>query len=266
MFPIVTRSRQLLKAAAFELRDPRLWLPAAALLLPTLLLQLTFPGLLRSRLSPTIWTVITGSLLIAWLTQVAAAASWGWVHAARRRRPVRWASVVPAAVRVGTVTTLGLVAGLLPGLWWQARLAYDPLHEDERHERRRPARLETWALVWLATTTLLVSVLGQSLAAGLAEGLGTIVPAAVVDGRVQFTLRYAPHLITSVVAYAWTVFAVTLQAVGVSVAHGGTVNVPVRSSEPATSSLALRAAVAFAGLAMVVGAVAAVQKVQQHLH
>jgi hypothetical protein len=254
---------RLVKGAAFELRDLRVWMPAAALLLPTLLLQLTFPELLRSRLAPAIWTVVVGGMLISWLTLVAAAASWGWVHALRHRRPVRrW--LIVSALRVGTVATLGMLAGLLPGLWWQARLAYAPLQQDTGGERR-PDRVETWALVGLATVTLLVMGLGQSLAAGLAEALGAVVPAAAVDGRMQFTLRYTPHALTSVIAYAWTVLALTLQAVGVSLAHGEAVQVAARRSGPTTYLPVLRAAWVAVGLAMLVGAVAAVQKVGQHL-
>jgi hypothetical protein len=209
----------LLASAVRGVREPHLWLPASVALLPILFLQVTFGDFLRSRLSPSIWTVISGSLLILWMTQTAAAASWGWVDACRHRRRVQWGALGRRAADVGTKTTLGLLAGVLPGLWWQARLAFDPLQDGAA--RRRPDAAERWALLGLATATAVVSLLGQSLAAGLAETLGAITPAGIVDGRVQFTLNFAPHLLASVVAYAWTVFALTLQAVGVSIARGG---------------------------------------------
>ena len=247
-----------------ELRDLHIWLPASALLLPTLLLQLAFPELLRSRLAPSIWTVVAGALLISWLTLVAAAASWGWVHALRHRRPVEWLPLIASALSAGTVTTVGLLAGLVPGLFWQARLAYAPLQQPAGNQRR-PDRIETRSLVVLATVTLLVMGLGQSLAAGLAESLGTVVPTAVVDGRTRFTLRYTPHLLTSMIAYAWTVLALTVQAAGVSLAHDRAIGSAALRSRPRTTSPVLRAAWVSVGLAMLVGAVAAVGKVGQHL-
>jgi hypothetical protein len=180
----------LLASAVRGVREPHLWRPASVALLPILFLHVTFGDLLRSRLSPSIWTVISGSLLILWMTQTAAAASWGWVDARRHRRRVQWGALGRRAADVGTKTTLGLLAGVLPGLWWQARLAFDPLQDGAA--RRRPDAAERWALLGLATATAVVSLLGQSLAAGLAEILGAITPAGIVDGRVQFTLNVAP--------------------------------------------------------------------------
>ena len=264
----LTTTGRLLVAAAAELRHPRLWLPAALLLLPTLCLQLAFPHWLRTRLSPSMATVVVGSLLIVWVTQVAAAASWGWVDAARRQRKVRRVALARAALRVGTVTTAGLLAGVVPGLWLQARLARLPLQRDAA-EAEPPAAAGAWPLVALSIVALVVALLGQSLAAGLAEALGTIVPAAVVDGRVQFRLNYLPHLVTSVLAYGWTVFALTWQAIGVSLAHDTAAAVskaPISRHERVRRVLPMRAAAIGLLVALVAGLVAAVHKVQQHVY
>jgi hypothetical protein len=268
---------RLMLEACSELRQPRVWLPAACLLLPTLLLQLAFPHWLRTRLSPSMSTVVIGAVFMAWITQVAAAASWGWVDALRHRRQVHWPALVRGSLLVGTATLLGLVAGVWPGLWLQARLAHLTL-QGELTTRRQPGSAGMGPLVGVAAVALVVSVIGQSLAAGLAEALGTIVPAAVVDGRIQFRLNYLPHLLTSLVAYASTVFALTWQATSVSVwraqtASLGTVSVP-EADRPRTSLKAavagsplLTASMALAVLVLMgAGVVAAIAKVQQHIH
>lgn len=257
-----------LRTASLELRHPRLWFPAAVLLLPTLALQLALPDWLRSRLSPSIGTVIAGSLLIVLLTQIAAAASWGWVHARRRRQPVRGAVLIREAVRLAALTTLGMLAGVLPGLWLQARYASRMLQDVESRSATTP-RPRHWTLLALAALTLVVSVLGQSLAAGLAEALGTITPQGTVDGRLRFRLAYGPHVLTSLVAYAWTVLALTLQAIGVSTLHGqaaSALSSHATDAPPRSSPLPLRAAVISAAVLLIAGAIAAVYKVQQHLH
>ena len=257
---------RVLLAASHELRLPHLWLPAAVLLLPTLALQLAFPGYLRTRLAPSVWTVVVGSLLITWVTQVAAAASWGWVDARRRQRPVRTGPLAGAAVRTGTMTMVGLLAGVLPGLWLQGRRAHVPLQRATGDAGGLDASHTQGPLVALAAVTLLVSLLGQSLAAALAEALGTITPASVVDGRTQFTLHYAPHLLTSLLAYAWTTMALTLQAVGVSIASRHDQAVALTRPVHRAARVPMRAALIGMTVVLVVGAVAAVQKIQQHLH
>lgn len=253
-------------AACAELRDPRLWMPAAVLLLPTLVLQLAFPHWLRTRLSPSLWTVIAGSLCLVLITQMAAAASWGWVHAIRRGSAWRGRALARAATQVGALTTLGLMAGVLPAFWLQARLAHVPMQAVDAQVPAASAG-DRWRLTGLAALTLLLSTLGQSLAAGLAEALGTIVPAAVVDGRVQFHLNQAPHIVTSVIAYAWTVLALTLQAIAVSLALGDARRLePTPSLHVARPRAFSRLAVTGVALVLVMGVIAAVHKVQQHLY
>jgi hypothetical protein len=277
MIRSVAATARLMVDAASELRQPRVWLPAACLLLPSLLLQLAFPNWLRTRLSPSTSTVIIGSVFMAWTTQVAAAASCGWVDALRRRRQVRWSALARTALQVGTATLLGLVAGVWPGLWLQARLAHLPL----QREVTRPPQPRTpglGLLLGVAAVALVTSLLGQTLPAGLAEALNTIVPAAVVDGRIQFRLNYLPHLLTSLLAYAFTVFALTWQAASVSVGFEQTSSVAEASNPHAARSRSglthrvvgrplLALSVAFGVLVMLgAGLASAMYKVQQHLY
>ena len=277
MIRSLATTARLMVDAASELRQPRVWLPAACLLLPSLLLQLAFPHWLRTRLSPSMSTVILGSVFIAWTTQVAAAASWGWVDALRRGRQVRWSALAQTALQVGTATLLGLLAGVWPGLWLQARLAYLPM-QREVTTRPQPGTPGLGPFLGVAAVALVTSLLGQSLAAGLAEALNTIVPATVVDGRIEFRLNYAPHLLTSLLAYAFTVFALTWQAASISVGFEQTSSV-AEVSDPHASRhrpglphlvvrrplLALSLGV---GVLVMLGAavVSAMAKVQQHLH
>jgi hypothetical protein len=277
MIRSLAATTRLMLDAASELRQPRMWVPAALLLLPPLLLQLAFPHWLRTRLSPSMSTVIIGAVFMAWITQVAAAASWGWVDALRHQRRVQWPALARGALLVGTATLLGLVAGVLPGLWLQSRLAHLPL-QGAGTMRRQPGADGVEPLLGVAAVALVVSVLGQSLAAGLAETLGTIVPAAVVDGRILFRLNYLPHLLTSLLAYASTVLALTWQAASVSVAYEQTSSLAPASVPDApdrrlglTLSFGARPLLAVSmtlGVLFLLGAgvVVAMNKVQQHIH
>jgi hypothetical protein len=263
----VTGTGRLMMAAAAELTQARLWLPAAFLLLPPLLLQLAFPHLLRTRLAPSIAPVVIGSMLIVWWTQIAAAASWGWVDAVRCGYVVQWPTLLRTAVRIGTMTMVGLVCGVIPGVWLQARLGHVLLQRpaSDSGEPKQPA---IWPLFGVAAATLLVSLLGQSLAAGLAEALDTIVPVDVVGGHVQFRLNYEPHLLTSLVAYAWSAFALTWQAVSVSLASYHEASADREAIRAvARPSQARLTAVSLAVLVVLVsGLFAAFGKLQPHLH
>ncbi len=277
MIRSLAATARLMVDAASELRQPRVWLPAAFLLLPSLLLQLAFPHLLRTRLSPSMSTVVLGSLFIAWTTQVAAAASWGWVDALRRGRQVRWSALARTALHVGTATLVGLLAGVWPGLWLQARLAHLPMQGDVA-TRPQPGTPGPGPLLGVATVALVMSLLGQSLAAGLAEVLNTIVPAAVVDGRIEFRLNYVPHLLTSLLAYAFTAFALTWQAASVSVgfeqasSDADVSNAHVVRPRPGLPHLVVRRPLLALSLGLAVlvtlgaGFVSAMDKVQQHVH
>ena len=102
-----------------------LWIPALALLLPTLLLQLAVPSYLRTRLSPSPWLVIGGSLTLLFLTQIVMPSIFAMVHA--RRTDQSAPSLLPAlrvSIRAGTRSFLGLVLGVIPGIWLQARYAF----------------------------------------------------------------------------------------------------------------------------------------------
>src|SRR5688572_8079545 len=97
-----------------------LWLPALTLLLPTLLLQLAAPHYLRTRLSPSPWFVVAGSLAILLLTQIAMPAIFAMVHV--RRTGSGAPPLIPAlrvSARAGTLAFLGLVLGVIPGIWLQ---------------------------------------------------------------------------------------------------------------------------------------------------
>ena len=216
----------LTRSALTALRTPSLWIPALILLAPTLAIQLAAPWYLRTRLAPAMWTVALGSLLLIWLAQVAWPAVCVYVQARRTRRRVRvtW-PVFAVALSVGTRTTLGLAAGVLPGLWLQARYAFAALvtarEGSSSSDALRDGIVEStrvrWPLFSLAAAALVVSVLGQSAVAVLAEALGTIRPAGVAEGRTLFVLAYTPHALTSVLAYLTSAFAVTMHAVGVSI-------------------------------------------------
>lgn len=256
----------LVRSATIALRTPSLWLPALVLLAPTLLVQLLAPGYLRTRLAPSLWTVVVGSLCLTWLGQVAWPVVSACVHARLAGRPARVTrNVLAVALSMGTRTTLGLAAGILPGLWLQARYAFAPLiaaggTPSASHVLRASARESSPAirvLLSLSAAAFVATLGGQSVAAVVAEALGTIRPVGVVEGRVVFELAYAPHAVTSLVAYLISSGVMTAQAVGVSLAYGGAYDPPYRmlvddtpgSFSPATRATAML--VAAAGLAAV---------------
>ena len=264
----------LTRSALTALRTPSLWIPSLILLAPTLAIQLAAPWYLRTRLAPAIWTVALGSLLLVWLAQVAWPAVCVYVQARRARRPVRvtW-PVFAVALSVGTRTTLGLAAGVLPGLWLQARYAFAPLvtarEGSSSSDALRDGIVEStpvrWPLFSLAAAALVVSALGQSAVAVLGEALGTIRPAGVAEGRTLFVLAYTPHALTSVLAYLISAFAVTMHAVGVSImfaeVRGLDVEVPFESP-PRVLGVGLRVA---ASLVVMGALAAAAYKVHQHV-
>ena len=115
MIGSLAATARLMVEAASEPRQPRVWPPAASLLLPSLVLQLAFPHWLRTRPSPAISTVILDSVFIAWTTQVAAAASWGWWTAASTTSPRAIANDGLVAEKGILNAGLAVVArGLLP--------------------------------------------------------------------------------------------------------------------------------------------------------
>ena len=264
----------LTRSALTALRTPSLWIPALIFLAPTLAIQLAAPWYLRTRLAPAMWTVALGSLLLIWLAQVAWPAVCVYVQARRARRPVgvTW-PVFAVALSVGTRTTVGLAAGVLPGLWLQARYAFAALvaarEGSSSSDALRDGIVEStrvrWPLFSLAAAALVVSVLGQSAVAVLAETLGTIRPAVVAEGRTLFVLAYTPHALTSVLAYLTSAFAVTMHAVGVSImfaeVRGLDVEVP-SESPPRVFGVGLRVA---ASLVVVGALAAAAYKVHQHV-
>ena len=269
VMPLLTRS------ALTALRTPSLWIPALILLAPTLAIQLAAPWYLRTRLAPAMWTVALGGVLLIWLAQVAWPLVCVFVQARRTRRPARvtW-PVFAVALSVGTRTTLGLAAGVLPGLWLQARYAFAALmtareRSSSSSDALRDGMVESsgvrWPLFSLAAAALVVSVLGQSAVAVLAEALGTIRPGGVAEGRTVFVLAYTPHALTSVLAYLTSAFAVTMHAVGVSLifAEVRGLHVEVSSeSSPRVFGVGVRIA---ASLVLMGALTAAAYKVHQHL-
>ena len=268
VMPLLSRS------ALTALRTPSLWIPALILMAPTLAIQLAAPWYLRTRLAPAMWTVALGSVLLIWLAQVAWPVVCVFVQARRARRPARvtW-PVFAVALSVGTRTTLGLAAGVLPGLWLQARYAFAALltarDGSSSSDALRDGIVESsgvrWPLLWLAAAVLVVSALGQSAVAMLAEVLGTIRPGGVADGRTVFVLAYTPHALTSVLAYLTSAFAVTMHAVGVSImfAEVRGLDVEVSSeSSPRVFGVGVRIAASLVAMAALA---AAAYKVHQHV-
>ena len=259
------------------LTHPTYWVPALVLLSPTLLLQLAAPTYLRTRLAPAMWTVIVGSALLVWLAQGAWSATCALVHAARSQTPrVLDHRLLRLSFRIGTRTTLALAAGVLPGLWLQARYAFALLPRSGETDRPAPrvtdasfreTRAHQWRLLLVASLAFSVSVFGQSAAAVLAEAMGAV-SAAQENGQTIFRLRYASHALTSVLAYICAAGALTFHAVGVSMlfdeARGTArlaIPVPVTSRARVTARISMLTATAIA-----VAAIAAfVYKVHQHL-
>ena len=202
------------------------WVPALVLLSPALLLQLAAPTYLRTRLAPAIWTVIVGSALLVWLAQGAWSATCALVHAARSQTPrVLDHRLLRLSFVIGTRTTLALAAGVLPGLWLQARYAFALLPrsgETDSPASRvmdasfRETRAQQGRLLLVAGLAFCVSVFGQSAAAVLAEAMGAVSAAGQENGQTIFRLRYASHALTTVLAYICAAGALTFHAVGVS--------------------------------------------------
>jgi len=260
------------------LTHPTYWVPALVLLSPTLLLQLAAPTYLRTRLAPAMWTVIVGSALLVWLAQGAWSATCALVHAARSQTPrVLDYRLLRLSFVIGTRTTLALAAGVLPGLWLQARYAFALLPRSGETDRPAPrvtdasfreTRAHQWRLLLVASLAFSVSVFGQSAAAVLAEAMGAVSAAGQENGQTIFRLRYASHALTSVLAYICAAGALTFHAVGVSMlfdeARGAArLAIPM----PVSSRASVRARIgALAATVIAVGAIAAfVYKVHQHI-
>ena len=252
------------------------WLPALVLLAPTLVLQLGAPTYLRTRLAPAPSTVVAGAILLVWLAQIATPAVCALVHARRagERRNVDRA-LVRMSLAIGTRVTVGLAALVLPGLWLQARYAFAPLQTASRlrgtlarsgtNERDAPQI----SLFLMGGTLLLLSALGQSAIAAIAEALNTITAAGHVNGRTVFELNFFPHALTSLVAYFWSVATLTLYALCVSTLFDEARGVARREASPGRARRAsawVRVAQA-TGAAVALGALtAAIYKIQQHVN
>ena len=138
MRKVLNATLQVLRAGISDLRsDPGVLLMAGTWLLPTLLLQLAFPWQLRTRLASSMWTVIAGSLAIIWVTQMAVPLTMT-AHRARREGS-RFAIGRGARVSLvtGSLSTLGFLAGGLPGIWLQARYAFAPVLATKASPRGR---------------------------------------------------------------------------------------------------------------------------------
>ncbi len=251
------------------------WVPALVLLSPTLLLQLAAPTYLRTRLAPAMWTVIVGGALLVWLAQGAWSATCALVHAARSQTPrvldrrlLRWSLII------GTRTTLALAAGVLPGLWLQARYAFALLPRSGETDSSvsgvtdasfRETRAQQGPLLLIVGLAFCVSLFGQSAAAVLAEAMGAVSAAGQEHGQTVFRLGYASHALTSVLAYICAAGALTFHAVGVSMLFDearGTVRLampmPVASRASVTARIGMLTATAIAIAAFV-------YKVHQHI-
>lgn len=265
---MIAKLHSLKAAATIALRDaftqPAYWLPALVLMSPALVLQLAAPTYLRTRLAPSAWTVAAGALLIVWLAQVALPAVCALIHRRRRRLPAAMdLALARLSIGIGTRVTLGLIAGVVPGLWLQAHYAFAPLSGREHDARsfRSP-------LLVVGLGALAASILGQSAVAAIAEAMGAITPAHEVHGKTIFQLNLLPHVITTIAAYIWTVATVVVHALCVSVLFDAARGVaPVETSARAPRARAWVIAGRLAASAVAVGAlVATVYKIQQHLN
>ena len=254
------------------------WVPALVLLSPTLLLQLAAPTYLRTRLAPAMWTVIVGSALLIWLAQGAWSATCALVHAARSQTPrVLDRRLLRLSFVIGTRTTLALAAGVLPGLWLQARYAFALLprsgETDSPASRGtdasfRETRAQQGRLLLVAGLAFCVSVFGQSAAAVLAEAMGAVSAAGQENGQTIFRLRYASHALTSVLAYICAAGALTFHAVGVSMLFDearGTARVAMPMPVSARASVSTRIGMLTATAIAVAAIAAFVYKVHQHI-
>ena len=257
---------------------PSHWLPALFLLVPAFVLQLAGPTYLRTRLAPSPWTVVAGAVLLVWLTQVALPALCAIVHARRAGivRPLDW-PLLRLSVIIGTRVTLGLAAAVLPGLWLQARDAFVPLSSWAGHNRPAKSGLanatDTRAahsrLLLVASLVLLMSMLGQSAIAALAEVMGTITPVGQMDGPTLFQLNFLPHALTTLGAYVWNAATLTLYALCVSQLFDearGMAPVVAPAHSDRRASVFVRAGQIAAGIVALSALIAAIYKVQQHLN
>jgi hypothetical protein len=241
--------------------------------------QMAAPAYLRTRLAPSPWTVAVGAVMLVWLAQVVAPAVCALVHA--RRAGMRRAlelRLVRLSLVIGTRVTLGLAAAVLPGLYLQARYAFAPLLASAADNGSEPRPLssstsETRAaqgrLLLVACAALIVSTLGQSAVAAIAEAMSTITPAAHVNGRTVFQLNLLPHTLTTFAAYLCSAAALTFQAICVSalfddergIARTATPSRIWRDTSPWVKGGPITAAAA-----AVSGLAAAIYKFQQHIH
>jgi hypothetical protein len=272
--PDIVRRRSAIELLISSIRStiasPSLWMPALALLLPTLAFQLAAPTYLRTRLSPSPWFVLAGSLALVLLAQIVMPAIFAMVHARR----IGMVAPPPgptlaASAGAGVRTFLGLLCGVLPGLWLQARYAFAAFPIEGGKTSATPARGAIGRLMTCGVAALIASALGQSLVAVLNDALGVVRAAGSIDGRTVFQLDYASHAATTVIAYVCAAGAATCHAVGVSMIHEETDAVSegadaIRSATPAMMP-ATRLAIAASLALLVAGVAAAVYKIQQHV-
>jgi hypothetical protein len=145
---------------------------------------------------------------------------------------------------IGTRVTLGLAALVLPGLWLQARYAFAPLLATPALDGPVSAQLSASAaetrgatarLLLVACVAIILSAVGQSAIAALAEAMNTITPAGQVNGRTVFQLNPFSHAVTTVAAHLCGAGAVTFQAICVSVLFDA-----ARTDQTSFSEFALR--------------------------
>lgn len=258
---------------------PSYWFPALLLLAPTFLLQLVAPTSLRTRLAPAPWTVAAGAVLLVWLAQVALPAVCALVHARRAgMRRTLGLPLVRMSLVIGTRVTLGLAAALLPGLWLQAHYAFAPLLVSAARSESVSKELCTSTyetrgaqgrLLLVACVALIVSALGQSAVAALAEAIGTITAAGHVNGPMVYQLNFVPHTLTTVAAYLCSAAALTFHALCVSVLFDDARGIAPPAPAPRggrDASIWVRATQITAGAAALGALVAAAYKFQQHLY
>jgi hypothetical protein len=275
----VSASGLLLVSLRTTLCSGALWSPALLLLLPTLALQLAAPHYLRTRLSPSPWVVIAGSLTIVLLTQIVMPAIFAMVHA--RRTGVQSPALAPTlslSLRAGIRAFVGLLLGLIPGLWLQARYAFvaipiDAVGAEGPATSARLTRGRMGKLMLCGTVALIASALGQSVVAVLNDALAVVRPTGSFDGRAVFSLHYGYHALTTMIAYGCAAGAATLHAVGVSIVRqtvdeGAAVpgeNRTMRRADWQWPAAATRVAIVASIALLVAGLAAAAYKIQQHI-
>ena len=265
----------LVSSIRSSMASPSLWVPALALLLPTLVFQLAAPTYLRTRLSPSPWFVLAGSLALVLMAQIVMPAIFAMVHA--RRTGIAAPSLGPTllvSARAGVRAFAGLLCGLLPGLWLQARYAFAAFPPGESgadglRTSATAARGATGRLMMCGVAALIASALGQSLVAVLNDALAVVRAVGSIEGRTVFQLDYASHAATTMVAYVCAVAAATCHAVGVSMIYEeGSAAIGVaddtRLASP-TMRPATRFAIAASLALLVAGIAAAAYKIQQHV-